>query len=164
MTEAILNWIYNLPISQVMRISPGLFLAIRYLHFIAILFVVVSISKVDLRLMGIAERRTPVTELLADFLPWTWKAFAIAAITGILMFMSKAPSFYNSESFRLKILFIGLAGINMGVFRVFTYRSVGLWDSDVPPVLAAKVAGGLSLALWVAAIVFGVRTVLTVRI
>jgi len=88
MTEAVFNWIYDLSISHAIRISTGLFLAIRFLHFIAIMFVVASISKVDLRLMGIAEKRTPVTELLADILPWTWKAFAVAAISGILLFMS----------------------------------------------------------------------------
>jgi hypothetical protein len=46
--------------------------AIRLLHFVAIMFAVVSISKVDLRLMSIAEKWTPVTELLAEILPWTW--------------------------------------------------------------------------------------------
>ena len=121
------------------------------------MFVVVSISKVDLRLIGIADKRTPVTELLADILPLTWKAFAIAAITGILMFVSNAPSFYNNELFRLKILFIGLAGINTGVFHAFTYRSVASWDDGVPTPFAAKLAGTFSLTFWIAAAVFGVR-------
>ena len=157
MTEAVFNWIYGLPFSQVIRASSGLFAAIRFLHFYAVMFVVVSISKVDLRLMGIAEKRTPVTELLTEMLPWTWWSFVIAASTGILLFMSKAPSFYDNESFRLKILFIGLAGINTGVFHAFTYRGVAQWDSDVPTVFAAKLAGALSLTLWIAAAVFGFR-------
>ena len=147
---------------SVIRASAGLVLAIRYLHFLAIMFVVVSISKVDLRLMGIADKRTPVTELLAEILPWTWRSFAIAAVTGILMFVSKAPSFYSNESFRLKILFIGLAGVNTAVFHAFTYRSVASWDDGVPTPFAAKLAGTLSLTFWIAAAVFGVRIVYTV--
>jgi hypothetical protein len=162
MTQAILNWLYNLPLSQTIRTSAGLLLAIRYLHFLAVMFVVVSISRVDLRLMGVAHKRTPVTELLADFLPWTWRSFVIAALTGILLFMSKAPSFYNNEAFRLKVLFIGFAGLNMVVFHAFTYRGVALLDDNVPTVFAAKVAGALSLTLWIAAAVFGVRVLYTV--
>ena len=140
-----------------MRTFPGLSEVVHFLHIISALFVVVSISKVDLRLMGIAEKQTPVTELFAEILPWTWRAFTVAAMTGILMFVSEAPRIYYNGSFRQMILFIGLAGINMGVFHAFTYRSVALWDSDVPTVLAAKVAGGLSLALWIAVFVSGLR-------
>jgi hypothetical protein len=124
-------------------------------------FVVVSISKVDLRLIGLSEKRTPVTELLADVLPLTWKAFTLAATTGVLLFMSEAPSIYNNVSFRLKIVFIILAGINMSVFHAFTFRSVTSWDYDVPTVFAAKVAGGLSLALWLAVFVWGLRVSFT---
>jgi hypothetical protein len=127
------------------------------------MFAVVSISKADLRLMAIAEKQTPVTELLAEILPWTWGAFVVAAITGILMFTSNARSFYADDSFRPMILCIGLAGINLGVFHAFTYRRVALWDSDVPTVFAAKVAGGFSLALWIAVVVFAVRILFTVE-
>jgi hypothetical protein len=146
-----------LPLSEAIRTSRGLFAAILFPHLLAIMFLVISISKVDLRLMGITEKRTPVTQLLAEILPWTWWSFAAAAITGILLFMSKAPSFYDNGYFRLMILFIGFAGTNMAVFHVFTYRSAALWDSDMPTVFAAKVAGALSLALWIAVIAFGWR-------
>jgi hypothetical protein len=159
---AILDWTHNLSISQVIRTYAGLSLAIHYLHFLAILFVMVSISKVDLRLMGIADKKIPVTELLAEILPWSRWSFVIAAVTGTLLFISKAPSFYSNDDFRLKILFIGLAGINMAVFHAFTYRSVASWNDGVPTAFAAKVAGALSLTFWIAAAVFGVRIVYTV--
>jgi hypothetical protein len=159
----ILVWVYNLPISQTIRTSAGLLLALRFLHLLAIMFVVFSISKVDLRMIGIADKRTPVTELLAEILPWTWWSFVIATVTGVLLFISKAPSFYSNEVFRLMILFIGLAVISMAVFHAFTYRSVALWDGDVPTAFAAKVAGALSLIFWTATAVFGARIVYTVR-
>jgi hypothetical protein len=162
MIEAILVWIYTLPISEAIRTYAVLLLAIRYLHFLAIMFVVVSISKVDLRLMGIADKRTPATELLDEILPWTRWSFAIAAVTGILLFISRAPSFYGNEAFRLKILFIGLALINVAVFHGFTHRSIASWDDGVPTPFAAKLAGALSLIFWIAAAVFGVRIVFTV--
>jgi len=151
---SILNWVYHTPISQTIRIR-GFFVPILFLHFLSSMFVVVSISKVDLRLMGIAYKRKPVSELLEEFLPWTWWSFAIAAISGLLMFIAKAPSFYNNVSFEMMILFIGCAGVNMWVFQTFTYRSIAKWDSNGPTAFAAKVAGGLSLVFWLAAAAFG---------
>jgi hypothetical protein len=155
MTETVLHWIYDLPVSQIIRIR-GFFAPILFLHFLSSMFVVVSISKIDLRLMGIAYKRKPVSELLEEFLPWTWWSFAIAAISGLLLFTAKAPSFYNNVSFRMMILFIGCAGVNMWVFQTFTYRSIAKWDSNGPTVFAAKVAGGLSLVFWLAAWAFGI--------
>ena len=82
----------------------------------------------------------------------------MAAITGTLLFMSKAPSFYANPSFRLLMLFIFLAGVNMAVFHAFTWRSVAKWDSDGPTIFAAKLAGALSLVFWIGAVAFGLRT------
>ena len=161
MTHTILNWIYASPVSHAIRSYSGLFLVIRFSHFVAMMFLVVSISKVDLRLMGLAEKRTPVTELIAEILPWTWRAFFVAAMTGSLLFISNAPVFYGNESFRLKILLIALAGVNMALFHWVAYRGVAAWDSDGPTVFSAKLAGALSLALWIAVALLGFRTVFT---
>jgi hypothetical protein len=158
---AILNWIYSLPISYAVRTSSGLQLVIRFAHMLSIMFVLFSISKVDFRLMGISEKRKAVTEVIGEFLPWTFWSFIAAVTTGALLFMSKAPSFYSSGPFRLKILVIGLAGINVGVFHAFTYRSVALWDDGVSTAFAAKVAGALSLAFWIAAAALGVQVFFT---
>ena len=40
------------------------------------------------------------------------------------------------------------------LFHLTTYRSVAKWDTAGPP-LGAKVAGGLSLALWAGIVAFG---------
>jgi hypothetical protein len=44
------------------------------------------------------------------------------------------------------------AGINMAIFQGITYRAVGTWDQNVPTPLAARIAGGLSILLWVTVI------------
>ena len=48
-----------------------------------------------------------------------------------------------------------LAGINMLVFELITAKSAPSWDIDVTPPNAARLAGALSIVLWVAVIVFG---------
>jgi hypothetical protein len=41
------------------------------------------------------------------------------------------------------------------VFHIITSRGIEHWDSSPHPPLAAKLAGGLSLLLWMAIIVSG---------
>jgi len=46
------------------------------------------------------------------------------------------------------------AGVNMTIFQGVTARTVSAWDRDVRPPLAARVAGALSVLLWICVIFF----------
>ena len=46
------------------------------------------------------------------------------------------------------------AGINMLVFQFVTYRGVAAWDRDRAVPLAGKLAGLISLAVWIAVVVY----------
>jgi hypothetical protein len=95
------------------------------------------------------------TRLHHDLLRWTWAAFALAAVTGVLMFMVNAVTYHRNTAFWLKMATIVLAGINMLVFERVTSRSVAKWDQGVMPPPAARLAGAASIVLWVAVIFFG---------
>ena len=81
-------------------------------------------------------------------------AWCTAAVFGTLMFMSNATTYAANLQFRLKFVCMGLAALNMLSFRFGPYRRVALWDSDEPPV-SAKLAGALSLSLWIGVVFFG---------
>lgn len=154
--ESLLDWIYNLPISTAIRVDYFWFPFIESIHVVAITLVVGSISIVDIRLLGITSNRKSVSELMHELLPWTWGCFILAAITGTFMFMSKAPDYYHNGDFQYMMIFIALAGINMAIFHLSpTYRNVRSWDQGVPPPVMAKIAGGVSLALWFSVVAFG---------
>lgn len=143
------------PIAQTIAESTWMFPAFESLHVIAITLVVGSIAIVDLRLLGIASKHRPVTELTAEILPWTWGLFAVAAMAGSVLFISNAEAYFHNTPFRLKMMFMALAGLNMLFFHFFTWRSVNLWDRDGPTMTGAKIAGGLSLTFWILVVVFG---------
>jgi hypothetical protein len=84
-----------------------------------------------------------------DTLPWTWGAFVIALITGSLLFISKATTYMVNPFFIWKMVLIAAAGVNMAIFHVFTWKTVNTWDRGREVPLTGKVAGGLSLVLWV---------------
>ena len=146
------------PISAAMRGElPGsewLFPIVETLHVIALTLVVGSIAMIDLRLLGLSSRNTPVSRILDDVLPWTWAAWCAAAVFGALMFLSKAHVYAANLEFRLKFVCMALAALNMLAFRFGPLRQIKHWDSGAPA-FGAKVGGGLSLTLWVGVVVFG---------
>jgi len=96
-----------------------------------------------------------VRELTGEVLPWTWASFCVAVITGALLFSSNATHYWGTVPFRAKMLLLALAGVNMLVFHGTTYRSLATWDGAAHTPRAAKVAGGLSLALWIGVVTMG---------
>jgi hypothetical protein len=123
------------------------FPAIETVHVFALVLVVGSIITVDLRLLGFTNRDRPFTQLAKEMLPWTWVCFAVAAVAGSMMFSSKATVYLSNIPFRIKMVCLLLAGINMMVFHAIGMRDVVAWDASVPP-RHARVAGGASLLLW----------------
>jgi hypothetical protein len=154
----VLSAIESWPISAALRgETPGtewLFPIVETLHVMALTIVFGSIAMVDLRLLGIASRDSPVSRLSNEVLPWTWTAWCTAAVFGTLMFMAKATTYAGNLQFRLKFLCMALAALNMLIFHFGAYRQVASWDSGMTPG-SAKVAGAASLTLWIGVVFFG---------
>ena len=139
----------NCALAQFIAASSWAFPTIETIHVIAIVTVAGSVAVMDLRLIGAASKECAVTEMSRDTLPWTWGAFVIAVITGSLLFISKATTYIANPFLIWKMVLIVLAGANMAVFHFFTWRTVNKWDVGCEVPLPGKIAGGLSLGLWV---------------
>jgi len=150
-----ISWLGQSAIAQAIQVSGWMFPTIESVHVLAISLVVGVIAIMDLRLLGLASGTRAVTAVSRDTLPWVWAAFAIAVISGLLMFVSNAETYYGNRAFLIKMVLIVLAGINMLVFELITFRSVAQWDRNVSLPITAKVAAALSLSLWIGVIVFG---------
>jgi hypothetical protein len=153
--EAFFQWLHETSLAAAMRASPLLFPWVESVHVLAITLVVGSIAAVDLRLLGLASQSRPITRLIHEILPLTWVAFAIALLTGTTLFTSNAIEYAHNGPMRLKMLLLVIAGINMLVFHLVTYRSIGAWDEAPRTPLSARLAGGTSLLLWIGIVVFG---------
>jgi hypothetical protein len=155
MLEAFFHWLRDTSLAEVIRASPTLFPWVESFHVLAIALVVGSIAAVDLRLLGLASRSRPITRLIHDILPLTWVAFAIAVLTGVTLFSSNAVEYAHNGPMRLKMLLLVIAGVNMLVFHLVTYRGVAAWDEAPRAPLTVRLAGAASLALWVGVVAFG---------
>ncbi|MEY2854045.1 MAG: hypothetical protein RL030_1177 [Pseudomonadota bacterium] len=143
------------PVAEWMRNSLKAMPFIEAIHVLAVAVVFGSILIVDLRLLGFPSVKRAYTLVSGELLRLTWLGFAAAAVTGALMFAPNAITYYNNTAFRLKMLALLAAGINMLIFQFVTERRVAAWDKDRAAPAAAKLAGLLSILLWIAVIALG---------
>jgi hypothetical protein len=132
-----------------------MFPALETVHVFSLVAVLGTIAFVDWRLIGLSGRDYPVTTLSRQTLPWTWGGFVLAVISGALMTAGQAGEYITNPAFQLKLLLMAMAGINMAAFHLIPWRTVSHWDAGAPPPVAARLAGGLSLALWIGVIACG---------
>jgi hypothetical protein len=151
----LLHWVETTPLALFVSQSTYGFAAIDMFHVASVSVVFGMIAILDLRLTGMTFADFSVTDLSRQVLPWTWAAFAIAAITGALMFSGQAVKYSANFAFLVKIALMALAGLNVLVFHFITYRGVAKWDHGVTAPLAAKLAGALSLVIWIAVAAYG---------
>jgi hypothetical protein len=154
--DALFQWLFASAAGVAIRENESLFPWIESFHVLAITLVVGTIAFVDLRLIGVASLDRTVTRLTRDVLPCTWVAFAFAAITGSLLFISSAVNYAHNFYFQVKMLFLLLAGLNMLLFHFIAGRDMARWDASPGSTpLSAKFAGGASLILWIGVVAFG---------
>jgi hypothetical protein len=114
-----------------------------------------SVAMFDLRLLGWVMPKVPASEVVDRLLPLTIVAFVIMVISGTLLFYAIPLRSYQSIFFRFKMLLLVLAGLNVWFFHSRVYPRVIDRDVKGVPPQAAKVAGAISLTLWIGIIFSG---------
>jgi hypothetical protein len=131
--------------------SDWMFPTFETIHVISIVTVIGCIAAMDLRLLGVTSRGKSVQAMELDTLPITWIAFAVALVSGGLLFISKASSYMANPFFLWKTALMVLAGVNMAVFHRYFSKDIGQWGRPGAAIpLNAKLSATLSLLLWIA--------------
>ena len=151
----ILIFIYSNPLAQTIRENELLFPWIEAIHVLAVTLVIGSIALVDLRLSGVRALNRAISNISKELLPITWMAFLAAAITGAILFTSNALSYSQNFYFISKIILLGLAGINMMCFQFIIGKNLDSWNHYQQLPIAARIAGAISLTLWISIIFCG---------
>src|SRR5580698_3543051 len=149
------QWLYDLPACTALRESDVVFPLIETAHVLAISVIAGTIITVDLRVGGIILRAEPLTRVTRALLPYTWYGFALMVVTGLPLFAAEAAKLYGNPAFRLKLLLLGLAGLNALLFHKTTYRRLHDRDQEGGAGLSARMFAGVSVLLWSGIIVSG---------
>ena len=151
----LISYFENSALADSIRENDLLFPFIESVHVLAICLVVGSILAVDLRLLGLASVNQPVSRVTGGILPLTWGAFVVALTSGGLLFISNATKYLGNGFFVAKMFLIGAAGLNMVMFYMIGARNLSRWENDARLPLPARLAGGVSILLWIAVVTCG---------
>src|SRR5271165_6480209 len=154
MLDSAMEWLAAQPGSIALHESLYAYTWIETAHVIGITLFVGTIAMVDLRLLGVAFRRTPVSVMNSRILPWTIVGFVLMIVTGALLFYAIPVRSFHSLWFRAKLVLMLVAAINIFVFHSRVERDRPLWDRRAPPI-GARISALVSLAAWAGVIVTG---------
>jgi hypothetical protein len=102
----------------------------------------------DLRILGLALKSVPISDLVRQTRVWKWVGFVIMITCGILLAGAKLATYYDNPYFQIKLSLLFLVGVHALYFRKRVYAASVNLDAlpSVPRI--AKVAATLSLILW----------------
>jgi hypothetical protein len=153
--RSLFEWVNEFPTSIAIRESQYFSPYLTVSHVVVMSLVAGLVLMMDLRLMGVANMRTPFSELQRRLFPWQMFGMSLAAITGLTLTYADPMRFFVNIFFWLKMLMLLLAALNAMAFHYTTYYSVAAWDSSPTPPFSAKLSGAISVALWAMIIVSG---------
>lgn len=149
------EWLENTTASISIRESILLYPLIETTHVLTLALFLGMIALLDLRLTGLGFRSTPVSHVAGRLLPWAFVGFGLMVVSGSLLFLSGPVRASQNIFFQIKVVMIGLAGVNAWIFHKTIYRHVADWDAAPSPPARARAAGFFSLLLWSGVVVCG---------
>jgi hypothetical protein len=151
----ICQWIQDSSVGTGIRESTYVFPLIEASHVLGLAVSVGTIAIVDLRLIGAALTKEPVTDVIEQLQPWTLSGFVLQFISGGFLFWSEAARLYPSYSYRAKFIFMFFLGVNALLFHTTIYKSVDKWNHAAATPFRARMAGWIGITFWAAVIFFG---------
>jgi hypothetical protein len=152
-----LDWLSNTQFSMYMRESTWGEPIVESIHVLTLTLFLGFAVMLDMRLLGVVLKKRRMSEVLAQFNPWLFGGFAVMIVSGVLLFSADPVSFYNTHPpfFKIKMIMLVLAGLNVLIFNATIGRKVAEWDLSPSTPGAARAAGVVSIVLWVLIIAAG---------
>ena len=146
---------YDLSWSETLASSLNVWGLLEGSHVLALMLFAGTIFLVDLRLLGVGFKSTPISVISDRVLPLTVFGFALMVITGVALFYAKPLLYYHNLWFRLKLVFLAIAVINIFIFHYRVQRDRQAWDAGVAPPAKVRLSAVVSIVAWVTVITFG---------
>lgn len=142
-----LEAIEQLGVAQFLRRDLYAYPLVNALHIFSLGMLVTTAMLMDVRVLGLG-RKLDLEATIATLRPVAIGAVCAAAITGFLLFSVQPRTYAGNPVFVTKLVLIGLALANAGVFVL------GRWHQR-PGAWTARLLAGLSILLWIAALLAG---------
>jgi hypothetical protein len=153
--RTLFEWVDTFESSIVIRESVFWFPFLLTVHVVSMCLFAGLVIMMDLRLLGIGNMRSPVSQIQKRLFPWQMAGMTINAVTGLILVYGQPMRYYDNLFFWVKAGMMALAGANALAFHHGTYHSVASWDTSPRLPFGAKLAAVASLTLWAMVIMAG---------
>ncbi|MCY4143963.1 MAG: hypothetical protein OXG08_09795 [Gammaproteobacteria bacterium] len=153
--RSFVEWLDTHAWSTALHESLHMYPIVETTHVLSLMVFVGTLAIVDFRLLGVAFRNVPVSQVTSRVLPWTALGFVVIVSTGVMLFYAIPIRTFHSVWFRLKVILIVAAGINAWLLHRRMTRTRVEWDNDRKPPLLVRMSAGVSLAAWAGVIICG---------
>ena len=147
------SWFESTWVGGQMRNVFWLFPMSETIHFIGLTIMFGSLLVIDVRVLGYGRFINMRAAL--KFIPIAIAAFAVNLITGIMFLCADPFRYFPNIAFQWKMGLIVIAGLNALWFWFGEHKELSQLADGEDAEFRAKVIAGLSIAIWVAVIIFG---------
>ena len=147
------TWFEATYVGGQMRNIFWLFPMMETIHFIGLTIMFGCLLVIDVRIIGFG--RFINMNAAMKFIPIAMGAFSINLITGIAFLCADPFRYFPNISFQWKMGLIIIAGLNALWFWFGEHKELKLLADGEDAPFRAKVIAALSIAIWVAVIIFG---------
>ena len=152
MIQSFCDWLSNTPLSLTIQTVMWIIPAVQTIHILCVAIVMSCMAMLDLRLIGVAGKRQPISRMVSKFVPWVWGALPVLLTTGIILTIGEPSRELLNPYFRAKMLMLAIViGITFVVQRQ-NKKDTSFWELRRG---TAAIAGAFSLLLWVGIITAG---------
>jgi len=150
---AFLEWLQGTWVGLLVAESLWGYPLFETIHTIGMAMLIGSLGLINLRVLGY-KPELPIIGT-RQLLPLAWLGFTLNAISGSLLFTSSAVEFFNSYTFRIKMVLIILGGINAALLGRRVFRDAAAGSPPVPAGPSTKWIAATSLVFWIGAVCAG---------
>jgi hypothetical protein len=127
---------------------------LQTLHLFGFTLLIGTVGFFDLRALGLAKG-IPL-QAIHRLIPWGVAGYIGNILLGIVFFSGHPEQYFYNDAFRLKLIFMAVAGINILLFYgTGAFQEIKTLPADANVPLRVKIIAGTSLFAWVAVLVCG---------
>jgi hypothetical protein len=145
------NWLSNTPVSQKIQTVLWIIPAVQTVHILCVSIVISTMAMLDLRLVGLTGRAMSVSRAVSRWVPWAWGTLPIMLLTGCILIIGEPTRELMNPYFRAKMVMLAVV-VAITVVVYLRNKDASYWETRR---IAAKLAGLVSLLLWVGIVTAG---------
>jgi hypothetical protein len=154
---AFLEWLQSSWVGVLVAESLWGYPLFETIHTVGMAMLIGSLGLINLRVLGY-KPELPIIGT-RQLLPLAWLGFTLNAISGSLLFTSSAVEFFNSYTFRIKMVLIILGGLNAALLGRRIFRDAAMPAATGTPAMVLPAStrwiAATSLVFWFGAVCAG---------